>query len=179
MLNKTAVPIYSIKITPAEMEQARVTRAALKNVLLSLDATTDVLERFAVIISEIKDLTDLNSLRLDIVELRHDIQAGLNDFLHLVEQSLTAWGSMISDSNFDAMRKAYTEEIRKIRETAIEMLESLRDLSNVKILQDIPEQITNIVACKNAIDDMISVQLFQKIDRDVLGRIRIGSKLNK
>lgn len=174
---KIAVPIYSIRISPAEMEQAKAVRAALKNVMHSLDGTTDSLQAFSSILGEIRDSSDLGRLRRELVEYKHRIQADINSFLTLVEASLGEWNKMISDGNLESMRKAYIEEVRKIRDSAGELLEKFRKPMEPNFLQDVPQDVNNIVSAKNALREIVSNQLFQKIDRDILGRIKIGSRL--
>lgn len=173
---KIAVPIYSIKISPGEMEQAKVVRQALKSVIVKLDQITDSLQSFSSILGEIKDPNDVSQLRREFVAYKQKIQADINDFLTLVEVSLGEWNKMISDGNFDSMRKAYVEEIRKIRDSAGELLEKFRKPTEPTFLQDVPQDVNSIVSAKSALTDIVTVQLFQKIDRDILGRIKIGSK---
>lgn len=174
---KIAVPIYSIKISPSEMQQARAVRSALKNVMLALDAITDSLQAFSNILGEVRDPADISKLRMELVQYRQKMQADMNDFLTLVEASLTEWTKMISDGNFESMRKAYVEEVRKIRDSASELLEKFRKPTEPKFLQDAPQDVSNIVAAKGALQEIISTQLFQKIDKDILGRIKIGTKI--
>jgi predicted ATP-binding protein involved in virulence len=174
---KIAVPIYSIKISPPEMEQAKAVRTSLKDVILSLDKITDSLDEFSKVMSEVVNPEDLLKLRKELVAYRHKVQNDLNDFLTLVEQSLSEWNRMISDSNFDAMRRAYVEDIRKIRDSSIEFLEKMRNPADPKFLQDVPQDVNSIIAAKKSLHEIVSVQLFQKIDRDILGRIKIGSKI--
>ena|SRR3990172_471412 len=177
LILKIAVPIYSIKISPDEMEQAKLVRNSLKNVASKLDQITDSLQLFSNILGEIRESSDLGKLRRELVAYKQKIQADMNDFLTLVETSLGEWGKMISDGNFDSMRKAYVEEVRKIRDSASELLEKLRRPMEPTFLQDAPQDVNSIMSAKAALHEIISVQLFQKIDRDILGRIKIGSRL--
>lgn len=174
---KIAVPIYSIKISPAEMEQAKIVRQSLKSVIIKLDQITDSLQQFSNILGEIRDPADIGKLRRELVAYKHKLQADMNDFLTLVESSLGDWNKMISDGNFDSMRRAYVEEIRKIRDSANELLEKFRRPTEPTFIQDVPQDVNNIVSAKSALHEIVTVQLFQKIDRDILGRIKIGSKL--
>jgi glutaredoxin 2 len=174
---KIAIPIYSIKISPAEMEQSKKVRALLKDVVLKLDQLTDSLKIFSSIISELRDVSDINQVRRELVSYKHKIQGDTNDLLTLVEGSLTEWNKMISDSNFDSIKRAYIEEIRKLREDIGKLLERLRRPTEPSFLQDTPQDVNNIIAARLAINEIISAQLFQKIDRDILGRIKIGTKI--
>lgn len=161
------------------MQQAKVVRLALKTMLQSLDTITDNLGKFSGILAEIRDPSDLGNLRKEIVAFKHKTQDDLNVFLTQVEEALGEWNKMITDSTFDAMRRACVEEIRKIRESSIEMLEKFRDPMDPKFLQDVPEDVNSIVSAKKSLHEVITVQLFQKIDKDVLGRIKIGSRLGQ
>lgn len=174
---KIAVPIYSIKISPDEMGQAKLVRQALKEVVLKLDQITDSLQLFSNILGEIKDPNDIAKLRRELVAYKQKVQLDMNDFLTLVETSLSEWNKMISDGNFDSMRKAYVEEVRKVRDSAGELLEKFRRPTEASFLQDAPQDVNNIVSAKSSLHEIITVQLFQKIDRDILGRIKIGSKI--
>jgi hypothetical protein len=158
------------------MQQAKVVRGALKDVMLSLDAITDSLQAFSSILGEIRGPADISKLRMELLQYRHKVQADMNNFLTLVEVSLSEWTKMISDGNFDSMRKAYVEEVRKIRDAAGELLEKFRKPTDPKFLQDAPQDVSNIVTAKGALHEIISTQLFQKIDRDILGRIKIGTR---
>jgi hypothetical protein len=159
------------------MEQAKRVRRSLKDVIVKLDQITDSLQSFASILGEIREPSDIGKLRRELVAYKQKIQGDMNDFLTLVESSLGEWNKMISDGNFESMRKAYVEEIRKVRDAAGELLEKFRRPTEPNFLQDAPQDVNNIVAAKSALHEIITVQLFQKIDRDILGRIKIGSKI--
>ncbi len=173
---KIAVPIYSIKISPVEMDQAKKVRKALSDVMSSFDSISDSLEKFNSIIGEISKPEQISQLRKELLAFKHKIQEDFNALLDLVDVALTEWNEMISDSNFDSMRKAFIEEIRKAREHALEFLEKLRFPAEPKFLAEAPNDIVAISACKKSLEDIISAQMFQKIDKDILGRIRIGSR---
>lgn len=179
MHTRVAVPIYSIKVTPEEITITKEVRTHLKNVLLEMNSIADSLEDFSAVISEIMNPDDIKLLRKQIVAYKHMTQESLNLFLELIEETLIIWNKMISDTNFEEIKKAFVEEVRKIREYGIDILEALRDLNDKRILVEIPSIIQNIVTSKKAIDELISTNLFQKIDKDILGRIRIGSRLQR
>ncbi len=173
---KIAVPIYSIKISPVEMEQARKVRKALSDVMSSFDSISDSLEKFGAIIGEISKPEQIAGLRRELLAFKHKIQGDFNSLLDLVDVALTEWNDMISDGNFDSMRKAFIEEIRKARDSALEFLEKLRFPAEPRFLAESPNDIAAIMGCKKSLEDIISNQMFQKIDKDILGRIRIGSR---
>lgn len=161
------------------MEQAKNVRQALKDAVLKLDQITDSLQLFSNILGDIKDPNDISKLRRELVAYKQKIQSDINDFLTLVEVSLGEWNKMISDGNFDSMRKSYVEEVRKVRDSAGELLEKLRKPTESSFLQGAQQDVNNTISAKLALHEIITVQFFQKIDRDILGRIKIGSRVVK
>ena len=174
---KIAEPIYSIKIVDSEKQQAKKVRDCAKTVVSQLDHCTDQLDQFSSILTEIVDSNDIKQLRKEMFAFKHKIADDLNEFLTAVQICLNEWGKMITDDSLDSMKKSFVEQVRKVRDAALEFLEKMRDPEATDFLQTMPEIVKNITTTKKGLESVVETQLFTKIDRDILGKLKIGTRL--
>ena len=171
---KESEPTLVIDITNEERKQAETVRKEFKKLEGLLDAAFDSLNKLNGSLQQFTDSSEFVKLDHLFVQYRHKLQHYFNDFIDQLQVSLDQLNKMISDTETKKIRDTIIGESREIRDGALNILELLGDTSHQEFLKNFKETFVKLNGRRTAISEIITDQFFTHIDKDILGKIKLG-----
>jgi len=177
MIRATAAtgPRMTLVVTDTERAIAKEIKADFKKILQKLDDAVMVISdlRDAVVEQHPskEDLKSKYSGRL--LRYRRTIRNVFNDFLSSVKGSLEKL-SKISDPDMIRLREIIIAEIGELSDGAEAIIDLLKETDREGFTKTIEQVATQIEKRQKSIIDVIDSQLYNHIDHDILGRMKIS-----
>lgn len=173
-------PRLTVKISDEEKQIAKQAKAEFKLVLkelkIAVELVTDLRDS---IVDQNPSKDELNNVyRGRILRYRKKIVDKFNAFLiHL--QSNISLMSNINDPDMYRLREILVAEVGELIDGTEVLLELLHDPIRNNFIQSLEQIVWQIEKRKYSIEDAIANQLFNHLDHDLLGRIRISTLSNR
>lgn len=171
---RTAGPIYSIPLSEQETKAAEKLRKSYAKLMSELDDFNDFMEVFFSAIDSTDDKENLTTLQPLLRKYQRKLQDKFNHFVKEFGEILNGSIEMFSDRKFDNIRDLLIENVKSMRDSLVELLKLFKDVEDknfVKSAKQLNQSIKNDI---EQINTIIKKQLFQHIDRDYLGKIRLS-----
>ena len=171
---KQSEPIFVLEISNDERKQAEKVRKEFKKLELLLGGAFDSLGRLVGAMQGLQHNERMVELKPLFIKYKHKIQDLFNEFLDQLQSSLEDMQTMISDSETIKIRDTIVGEIREIRDGALELINLLNRPEDANFLKEFQETFVRLRAREKALREILSDQLTGHIDRDILGKIKLG-----
>lgn len=178
MKNLTAEtgPKMTLVISDAERELAKEVRSDFKVNLDKLDKAVKVITDLRNAIVEQRPTKDdlKEKYRGRLLRYKRKIRAVFNDFLSSVRTSLEKL-SGISDPGMIRLREIIIAEIGELSDGAEAIMDVLNETEREGFTKTIERVSSQIEKRQKSIVDVIDNQLFNHIDHDILGKMKISN----
>jgi uncharacterized phage infection (PIP) family protein YhgE len=181
-VNRTAAPIYSVEISEDEKLQAQETRNAFESLSEHLDESFDKLKIVRELLEQFKDPSHFAHMRDLFIRYKQAVINEFNEFLDSLTNSLTKMNKTLSDSEMQNITDTIVAEADELRDGVEELAEHLDEPDSPDFLKNFKETYDRLDQRRNSLHEIITDHLFEHIDYDILGRIKLGSnkiKLSK
>jgi valyl-tRNA synthetase len=172
----TSGPRLVVQITPEEKQIARQSKAEFKAVLKELKKAIDVISSLKNAITEQHpskdDLKTKYAGRL--LRYKKRITEAFNVFLTHLQKNLQMLGG-INDPDMSRLREVLVSEVSEVTDGVEAILDLLHDVDKDDFTKRLEELTGQLEKRRESIDDAISNQLFNHIDQDLLGKMRISN----
>lgn len=167
-------PIYSIEISDEECQQAQATRVAFEDMLEKQEAAFEHLRLLSDSLTGAADSSVFLSMAKLFVQYRRKTKKLFNEFITQLEESLKALNETLSDSHMEKIRDTILNEVREIRDGVIEILEYLERPHEKTFIQDFTSTAKRLIERGEALNEIVTDELFGHLDEDILGELRLG-----
>jgi regulator of sigma D len=169
-------PQMILDITDEEKKIAGAVKTEFKEVLRKIDDAIHVVTDLRdAIVNERPSKEDLKSKYAGrLIRYRRKIKASFNDALSLVKVSLEKL-SKISDPEMVRLREILIAEIDELSSGAEAILDLLDESERESFTKTIEKISAQMEKRQKSITDVIDNQLFNHIDHDILGRMKIST----
>jgi len=165
----------TLDVTQSEKERAKLVKSEFKVILNELDAAIKVVDDFRLSISQQKpSKADLeNNYRGRILRYKSKIRVAFNHFLSHTKKALELLNN-ISDPEMIRLREILIAEINELSDGAEALLDLLTETDRERFTNTLEQLCGQMQKRKKSIYDVIDSQLFNHIDHDILGRMKIS-----
>lgn len=165
----------TLVITDTERTVAKQIKEDFKHILKKLDiATKTILDLRDAIVEQRPDKEDLNTkYRGRLLRYRGKIKKVFNDFLSAVKTSLEKL-SEISDPDMINLREIIIAEIDELSDGVEAILDILSETDREGFTKTLEQISAQIEKRQKSIIDVVENQLYNHIDHDILGRMKIS-----
>jgi hypothetical protein len=174
--NALAGPRMTLMVTDNERAVAKQVKEDFRNILQKLDKSvrsiTDLRDAMAEERPSKEDLK--HKYRGRLLRYRRKIRNIFNEFLSNVKNSLEKL-SKISDPDMVRLREIIIAEIGELSDGAEAVMDLLKETDREGFSKTIEQITAQIEKRQKSIIDVIDNQLFNHIDHDILGRMKISN----
>lgn len=175
-LNALTGPRMTLTVTDHERTVAKQVKEDFRNILQKLDKSvrsiTDLRDAMAEERPSKEDLK--HKYRGRLLRYRRKIRNIFNEFLSSVKNSLEKL-SKISDPDMVRLREIIIAEIGELSDGAEAVMDLLKETDREGFSKTIEQITAQVEKRQKSIIDVIDNQLFNHIDHDILGRMKISS----
>jgi len=171
---KVSEPVFVLDISSDERKQAEKVRGEFKKLELLLGGAFESLGRLAASMQGLQHNDRMIELKSLFIKYKHKVQDLFNEFLDQLQVSLEQMNEMISDSSTLKIRDTIVGEVRELRDGALEVIALLNRPEDPTFLKEFQEIFVRLSAREKSLREIISDQLTGHIDRDILGKIKLG-----
>jgi len=173
--NAETGPRMTLTVTDHERAIAKQIKADFKQILRKLDkAVRSVSDLRDAIVEQRPSKDDLKTKYSGrLLRYRRKIRNIFNEFLSSVKNSLEKL-SKISDPDMIRLREIIIAEIGELSDGAEAIMDLLKETDREGFTKTIEQVATQIEKRQRSIIDVIDNQLYNHIDHDILGRMKIS-----
>ena len=172
---KTAGPAYSLPVSKEEKKIAEELRVEFMELLKELEKFSRYLLVFFDRIDDIADTENLDSISPLLKKYERKLKAKFNDFLQALEDGLAHYNDSFADTELDNIRDLIIEHAKNMRKSLLVLLELFDRVSDPEFVASAKTAYEGIAKSIEQLEFMIREELFDHIDYDILGRIRLGT----
>lgn len=173
-MHKVSAPVYSIDISEDEQKQATQTRLEFEELLHVME---DAFEHLHILGDSLEGATETPQFAA-MSKLFHQYKRKtkklFNNFIVQLEKALLALHTTVSDAEMNRIRDTIVSEVGEIRDGVITLLDFLDKPEDKDFAKSFKETVDRVFKRAEALEEIIQEQLFEHLDRDVLGKIRLG-----
>lgn len=173
-MKKLAEPVFVLDINDDERKQAEKVRDEFKKLEMLLGDAFDSLGRLVSAMQGMQHSDKIIELKPLFVKYKHRVQDLFNSFLDQLQTCLEQMNNMISDSETIKIRDTIIGEVREIRDGALGLIKFLGHPENPNFIKEFQETFVRLDAREKSLKEIISDQLASHINRDILGKIKLG-----
>ena len=168
-------PQMTLDVTDDEKERAKTVKKEFKVILKELEkALKVVLDLRDAIVAQHPEKTDLeNKYRGRLIRYRTKIRKEFNHFLKHTKETLELLGD-ITDPEMIRLREILIAEIGEMSDGAEAMLDLLGETDRDSFTKTLEQLAGQMEKRRKSIEDVVESQLFNHIDHDILGRMKIS-----
>lgn len=168
-------PRMNLKITPKEIEAAKKAKAEFKVIIKELSKAVKVVVALRdAIVEERPSKDDLkNTYRGRLVRYRKKIRDAFNVFLSHTKSALEILVA-ISDPEMERLREILTAEIGELSDGVEALLDLLDEVEREGFTKALEGLVAQMEKRNQSIAEVIDSQLFNHIDQDILGKVKIS-----
>lgn len=173
--NATTGPRMTLVVTDNERAIAKQVKEDFKHILKKLDkAVRSITDLRDAMVEERPSKEDLKSkYRGRLLRYKRKIRNVFNDFLSSVKHSLEKV-SKISDPDMIRLREIVIAEIGELSDGAEAIMDLLGETDRESFTKTVEQVAGQVEKRKRSIVDVIDNQLFNHIDHDILGKMKIS-----
>lgn len=168
-------PKMVLQITQKEKDVAKAIKADFKKILRKMNAAIRIISDLRdAIVNQRPEKTDLmGKYSGRLLRYRRKIKKSFNEFLQPTKVALEKI-SKIQDPGMLRLREIIIAEVGELSGGAESIMDVLRETDRDGFTQRIEEIASQMERRCKSIVDVIDTQLFNHIDHDILGRLRIS-----
>lgn len=168
-------PRLTVTITPEEKQLAKDSKAEFKAVLKELKAAIEiVLDLRDSILEQRPSKEDLSKkYKGRLLRYKRKIVKAFNIFLHHLQTNLGNLAK-INDPDMIRLREILAAEVSELRDGVEAVLDLLHDAGKDNFTQLLEQLTAQLEKRQHSIGDAVANQLFNHLDHDLLGRMRIS-----
>ena len=173
--NADTGPRLNLAITDAERAIAKTIKEEFKAILKKLDSALKVVVDLRDAMAEQRpSKEDLNSkYRGRLLTYRRKIKDAFNDFLTDVKSSIEKLAE-VSDPEMIKLREIIIAEIGELSDGAEALMDNLAETDRDGFSKTLEQVVSQMEKRQKSIVDVIDNQLFNHIDHDILGKMKIS-----
>lgn len=174
-LNADTGPRMTLVVTDTERAIAKEIKNDFKKILEKLDtATKSIVDLRDAIVEQRPSKEDLKKkYRGRMLRYKHKIRTVFNDFLSGVKIALEKL-EKISDPDMVKLREIIIAEIGELSDGAEALMDLLGETDRDSFTKTIEQVTSQIEKREKSIIEVIDNQLFNHIDHDILGKLKIS-----
>ena len=171
---KLSAPIYSVEVSDEEKAQATQTRESFKKLVDRLEQVFDKLKIVREVLDQFQDSTQFGRIGELFVRYKHRITDLFNEFQNHLQISLELLNKTLSDSEMENIKSTILAEAKEIRDGIEDLLSLLDSPESGEFIKEFTETCDRLQNRANSLEEIITDHLFDHIDYDILGRIKLG-----
>jgi len=175
-VHKVANTAFSVPVSDQEKESAKKLRAEFERTLKFLEEFNRYLLVFYDHADELEDKEDMSPINSLINRYKERLKLKYNEFVSRIGLSLEHYNEVLSDSEMDNLRDMIVETTQAIRTHLVELLKLFGKVRDPDFIAGTKLVYPKVLKSVDQLSHMIQTELFNHIDRDILGRIRISNK---
>jgi hypothetical protein len=172
---KTAGPAFSLPVSKEEKKIAEELRKEFLTLLKELEKFSRYLLVFFDRIDDLADTENLHSLGPLMKKYERKLKKKFNDFLQALEEGLAHYNDSFADTELDNIRDLIIEHAKSMRKSLLTLLDLFDRVGDPEFIQSAKTAYEGIAKSIEQLEFVIREELFDHIDYDILGRIRLGS----
>lgn len=174
-LNADTGPRLTLVVTDDERAIAKQIKNDFKKILAKLkEAVKSIVDLRDAIVEQRPSKDDLkNKYRGRLLRYRRKIRTVFNDFLSSVKTALEKLEE-VSDSDMVKLREIIIAEIGELSDGAEALMDMLGETDRESFTKTIEQIASQVEKREKSIIDVIDNQLFNHIDHDILGKMKIS-----
>jgi phytoene dehydrogenase-like protein len=172
---KTAGPAFSVPVSNEEKKAAERLRKEFEDILKELEKCSRYLLVFFDHTDDFTDDQSLDGLAPLMKRYEKKLKQKFNNFLEALERGLEHYNESFSDTELDNVRDLIIEHVKSVRKGLIAIIDLFARLEDPEFVEAAQKAYQEISSSIERVDFVIREELFDHIDYDILGRIRIGS----
>jgi hypothetical protein len=173
-LRKISGPAFSVPVSKEEKKIAEKLRAEFFDLLKELEKFSRYLDVFFDHVDNLTETEDLSSLRPIIKKYERKLKRKFNDFLQSLEEGLAHYNDTFADTELDNIRDLIIEHTKSMRKGLIGLLDIFDKVEDPDFIEEAKKIYEVILLSIKQLEFVIREELFDHIDFDILGRIRLG-----
>ena len=182
MNTKTAEsgPRMSVDVTQKEKTVAKSLKKEFKQILRDLDDAVEVLGDLRdALVEQRPSKEDLKgTYKGRLLRYRSKIQKAFNSFLTHTKSGMEMM-NQVSDPNMIRLREIMVAEIGELSDGTESLLDLLKETDRDGFTQSMEKLVAQIEKRQESIIDVIDNQLFNHIEQNILGRMKISELRTK
>lgn len=173
-MEKTADPAFSLPVSNHEKKIAEQIRKDFEGLLKELEKFSRYLLVFFDHADDLEGTENLRSLNPLIKRYEVKLKNRFNAFTDKLEEGLENYNNGFSDTELDNIRDLIIENTKNMRKGVIDLLKLFKKVEDPEFLKEVKDTYAIIQKSIDQLDFIIKDELFNHIDFDILGRIRLG-----
>ena len=169
-----AEPQFSVPVSNGERKLATKLRDSFEKLLAELDSFHRFLDIFFNHVEDMDSNTELKSLGPLVSRYSHKLKAKFNEFMNELEKALINYQTGFVDTKLDNIKDLIIENIKNMRSSLIELLKRFRKLDEPEFIRESRNSYESLLVCMSQMNTIVKEELFNHIDYNILGRIRLG-----
>lgn len=165
---------FAIPVSKDERDSAYRLRRLFEKVLEELDK----FEKFSLVFFDYANKMDagtsVKALSPLIKKYEHKLKKKFNGFIMTLESALEEYNSSFTDTELTNMRDLLIENAKTMRNSLIELLQTFKKIDDQNFIADAKTKYEFISKAIEQLKNVIRGELFNHIDYNILGRIRLG-----
>jgi hypothetical protein len=168
-------PRMNVDITPKERVIAKQVKAEFKIILKEMEKAINIVMDLRDALVEERPSKDIlkSKYRGRLVRYRSKIRNTFNVFLAHVRDTLHTMDD-ISDPEMDRLREILIAEIEELSDGVEAMLDLLKESDRESFTQTLEGIAAQLEKRQKSITDVIDSQLFNHIEHDILGKVKVS-----
>lgn len=173
-MNKEARPSFSIPISSDEKSMAEKLRAQFAEVIEALSVVDRYVTVFSEHIDHLEADADLSKMRPLIRRYGVRLKERFNEFIELLESALKEFTVGFDDRQLSNIKYMIIENVRLLRENVIEVLKFFNYVEDPDFITNCQNRFETLHKYIDNFNTLVRNQLFEHLDYNILGRIRLG-----